>query len=190
MPERSFQELMSEAASGHATEELFAALYSELHRIAEANLRRGGNALTLGATTLLHEAYLNVAGRDASAFPDRAHFFAYASRAMRSLVIDYARRRQAKKRGRHLEITLTGMEPVSAEAERMAVELEQLGDALTELSAVEPSLAELVDLHFFCGFTFAEIAASRGVSTRTVHRDWRKARLLLHHALLPVEPPT
>jgi RNA polymerase sigma factor (TIGR02999 family) len=186
--ERSLSELMSEAASGSATKELFAALYNELHRIAESNLRRGGGALTLGPTTLLHEAYLNVVGHDAAAFPDRAHFFAYASRAMRSLVIDYARRRQAKKRGRHLEITLTGSEPVSAEAQRMAVELEQLGDALDELSTVEPALAELVDLHFFCGFTFAEIAAARGVSTRTVHRDWRKARLLLHHALLPIDP--
>src|SRR5262249_15674608 len=120
---------------------------------------------------LLHEAYLNVASNRAAVFPDRARFLAYASRAMRGLVIDYARRRQAKKRGRELEITLSGHEPASADAERTAAELEQIGDALEELSAVEPALAELVDLHFFCGYTFAGIAASRGVSERTVQRE-------------------
>jgi RNA polymerase sigma factor (TIGR02999 family) len=164
-------------------DELFSTLYSELHRLAEYNLRRSGGALTLGATTLVHEAYLNVTRNDAS-FADHSHFLAYASRAMRTLAIDYARRRQAAKRGRHLEITLSGDEPPSPDAERAAVELEQLGDALDTLSGVDPALAELVDLHFFCGFTFDEIAAARGVSTRTVHRDWRKARLLLQHAML------
>jgi RNA polymerase sigma factor (TIGR02999 family) len=163
--------------------ELFTALYSELHRLAEYNLRKSGGALTLGATTLVHEAYLNVSRQEGS-FADRAHFLAYASRAMRSLVIDYARRRQATKRGRHLEITLSGDEPPTAAAERTAAELQELSDALDSLSALEPALAELVDLHFFCGFTFAEIADARGVSTRTVHRDWRKARLMLHHVLL------
>jgi len=103
---------------------------------------------------------------------------------MRTLVIDYARRRQATKRGRHLEITLSGEEPPTAAAERTAVELEELGDALDRLATLEPALAELVDLHFFCGFTFGEIADARGISTRTVHRDWRKARLLLQHVLL------
>ncbi|MEP6621402.1 MAG: ECF-type sigma factor [bacterium] len=170
-----------------ATKDLFAVLYAELHRIAEHNLRRGGGALTLGATTLLHEAYLNLSGHDGSAFPDRARFLAYASRAMRGLVIDYVRRRQAKKRGRQLEITLTGHEAPTAESERMAAEFEQLGDALEELGTIQPALAELVDLHFFCGYTFGEIAAARSVSERTVQRDWRKARLLLHHALLPAE---
>jgi RNA polymerase sigma factor (TIGR02999 family) len=132
---------------------------------------------------LLHEAYLDVAGHGTAVFPDRARFLAYASRAMRGLVIDYARRRYAKKRGRLIEIALDGQEPPSQDAERVASELEQIGDALEELSAVDPALAELVDLHFFCGYTFAGIAASRGVSERTVQRDWRKARLLLHRSL-------
>jgi len=167
-----------------AVDALFALLYNELHRLAEANLRRAGSALTLSATTLLHEAYLNLTGRDDVAFPDRGRFLAYASRAMRGLVIDYARRRQAKKRGRLLEITLAGDEPVSPEALRTGQDLTRLGDALEELVALAPALAELVDLHFFCGFSFAEIAALRGVSDRTVQRDWRKARLLLHQGLL------
>ena len=175
----------AEAGGAPAAEQLFAALYGELHRLAQHQLRRGGGgALTLGATTLLHEAYLNISGRGDVEFSDRARFFAYASRAMRGLVIDYARRRQAKKRGRHLEITLADEDTPSGEAERRAGELEQLGDALDELAALEPSLAELVDLHFFCGYGFAEIAEIRGVSERTVQRDWRKARMLLHRALM------
>jgi RNA polymerase sigma factor (TIGR02999 family) len=174
----------SPAASALPTKDLFAALYGELHKIAEHNLRRGGNELTLGPTTLIHEAYLSVANGDA-AFVDRPRFLGYASRAMRGLVIDYVRRRQAKKRGRQLEITLTGQEAHSEEVERAAADLEQLGDALEELSAVEPALADLVDLHFFCGYTFTEIAIMRGVSERTVQRDWRKARLLLFQAVTP-----
>ena len=139
--------------------------------------------LTVGPTTLLHEAYLNMAGRADVDFVDRSRFLAYASRAMRGLLIDYARRRQAVKRGRSLEITLSGEEQPSAEASRSAAELVRLGDVLGELGSLAPSLAEVVDLHFFCGFSFVEIASLRGVSERTVQRDWRKARLLLHHAL-------
>ncbi len=173
----------ADRADGAAVDELFALLYGELHRLAEHALRRDGGALTVGPTTLLHEAYLNMAGRAAVGFADRSRFLAYASRAMRGLLIDYARRRQATKRGRHLEITLSGEEEPSAEASRSAAELVQLGDVLGELADLEPSLAEVVDLHFFCGFSFGEIAALRRVSERTVQRDWRKARLLLHRAI-------
>jgi RNA polymerase sigma factor (TIGR02999 family) len=174
----------ADQADREAADKLFAVLYDELHRLAEHNLRRPGSSLTLGATTLLHEAYLNIAGRENVAFPDRSRFLAYASRAMRGLIIDYARARRARKRGRQFEITLTGDEPPSGPVVKKVEELERLGDALDELAELEPALAELVDLHFFCGFTFAEIADLRGVSDRTVQRDWRKARMLLHDALL------
>ena len=167
-----------------AIDKLFAVLYDELHRLAEHNLRRAGSTLTLGTTTLLHEAYLNVAGRENIAFTERARFLAYASRAMRGLVIDYVRSRRAKKRGRQFEITLADDEPSSGRPLENATQLERLGEALDELGQFEPALAELVDLHFFCGFSFVEIAALREVSERTVQRDWRKARLLLHQALL------
>jgi RNA polymerase sigma factor (TIGR02999 family) len=173
----------ADEADNAAVDELFALLYRELHRLAEHALHRDGGAITLGPTTLLHEAYLNIAGRDDVAFEDRARFLAYASRAMRGLLIDYARRRRAKKRGRLLEITLDADEEPSGDATRTAEELAQLGDALGELAALEPGLAEVVDLHFFCGFSFAEIAILRRVSERTVQRDWRKARLLLYQGL-------
>ena len=166
-----------------AATRLFETLYAELHRIAASRLRRDGAALSLGTTTLLHEAYLQLAAPGRPAFADRTRFLAYASRAMRRLVVDYARRRRAQKRGRQLEITLGGDEPPTAEATRAAANVAQLGDALDELATLEPALAELVDLHFFCGFSFAEVAELRHVSERTVQRDWRKARMRLGRAL-------
>lgn len=177
----------ADRADPAAADALFGMLYAELHRVAEGSLRRLGSSLTLGPTTLLHETYLNMVGRADVVYPDRARFLGYASRAMRGLVIDYARRGRAKKRGRELLITLDAEAMPSEAAAQEALELEKLGDALDELAAVEPALAELVDMHFFCGFTFAEIASLRGVSQRTVQRDWRKARLLLHRSLLDGE---
>ena len=179
--------LMRSADSGdpEAAHQLFSALYDELHRLAQRQLaRNGGGELTLGTTTLLHEVYLNIAERSAVQFPDRGHFLAYAARAMRGLVIDYSRRRQAQKRGGEFHITGiadTGVVVASDGPDTAA--LEALGLALQELAALDPPLAELVDLHFFCGFGLIEIAGMRGVSERTVQRDWKKARLLLHHVM-------
>lgn len=165
------------------TPELFAALYDELHRLAESHLRRSASGLGLSATTLLHEAYLDLASRPALGFPDRNRFLGYAARAMRGIVIDYARQSRALKRGGGaFEITLTSA--AAAEFPTDASELSRLSDALDELGELEPSLSELVDLHFFCGYTLVEVATLRGVSERTVQRDFRKARLLLQHALL------
>lgn len=173
----------ADTGDGAAADELFAALYQELHGLAERQLRRFGPDLTLGTTTLLHEAYLNIAGREAVAFPDRARFLAYASRAMRGLVIDYVRRRQAKKRGGEFHITLSGADGAPAEAAAASGQLERLGEALETLTEVDRGLATLVDLHFFCGFPLVEIAAMREVSERTVQRDWRRARLLLYRTI-------
>jgi RNA polymerase sigma factor (TIGR02999 family) len=170
-----------------ARDELFALLYGELHRLAERHLRRGGDGLTLGATTLVHEAWLSMASAGAE-FPDQARFFGYASRAMRGLMIDFARRRRARKRGRDVEITLVD-DAAPAPDDDASGELEALGDALDELGEVDGSLAELVDLHFFCGFSFAEIAGFRGVSERTVQRGWQKARMLLRQTMKDDAPP-
>ena len=176
-----------EAQEPDANERLFALLYHELHRIADHHVQRSAPAMTLGSTTLLHETYLSMKEREGLVFPDRSRFFAYASRAMRSFVIDYARRRRAQKRGRELEITLVGDEPAPVAAQRFADEMETLGDALDELESIDPKLAALVDQHFFCGLSFTEIAALRGVSEKTVQRDWRKARLLLQRSVLDDE---
>jgi RNA polymerase sigma factor (TIGR02999 family) len=172
----------ADQADAAAVDELFALLYQELHNLAEHHLQQNGSGITLGATTLVHEAYLNIISRKDVVFPDRARFFAYATRAMRGLVIDYARRRRAKKRGRDYEITLVE-EAAPAAGDDAEPELEALGEVLHRLGDVDPTLVELVDLHFFGGFTFIEIGELRGVSERTVQRDWRKARMLLHRML-------
>ena len=164
-------------AASHAA--LFAGLYRELHRLAARQLRRHGGS-TLSATTLLHEAYMDVCARNPQ-FPDRARFFAYAARAMRGVVIDYMRERRAQKRGGAFHLTALDTEVTDDAAPPQ--DMDALNDALEELEQVDPPLAELVDLKFFCGFTFEEIAAQRGVSGRTVQRDWHKARLFLHHVM-------
>jgi len=163
-----------------ATDALFSALYSELHRIAKREISRRGSVPTLGATTLLHETYIEIAGKDGASFPDRAKFMAYASRVMRGLIIDHARSRSALKRGGQFHITSAGSE---LEERAGNQELERIGEALDELAKVEPSLSEIVDLKFFCGFTFTEIAAMRGISERTAQRQWEKARIYLHEKI-------
>jgi len=172
----------AEQGNTHAAGELFTTLYRELHRLARRQLHANASGLTLGATTLLHEAYLDISSRGA-AFPDRARFFAYAARAMRGLIIDYVRERQALKRGGGFHLTSLDTEIAEAVPAAQGTDLPQLGDALDELAVAEPALAELVELKFFCGFSFVEIAAMRGVSERTVQRDWNKARLYLHEVL-------
>ena len=170
------------AATGDeaAKKALFAALYDELHRLAEAHIRRTGGPLTLSATTLLHEAYLDLAARDPLAFPDRNRFLGYASRAMRGLIVDYVRQRTAQKRGG--DLTFTTLVDQAGPVDD-AIDLDAIDTALKDLAALDPALAELVDLKFFCGFSFMEIAAMRGVSDRTIQRDWAKARALLHQSL-------
>lgn len=165
-----------------AKDALFGALYAELHRLAQAQVRRSGGNLTLSATTLLHEVYLDIAKREALAFPDRARFLGYAARAMRGLVVNYVRTQVAQKRGG--DLTFTALDASRVPSTQRPADLEQLADALDQLATLDPPLAELVDLKFFCGFSFAEIAALRDVSERTVQRDWAKARLLLHQSLL------
>jgi RNA polymerase sigma factor (TIGR02999 family) len=122
-----------------------------------------------------------MSGRAGTVFPDRARFMAYSARVMRSLIVDHARQRRALKRGGAFEITAleTGFDVAPAPAG----ELESLSAALDELAALDPRLALVVDLKFFCGFSFVEIAAMQGVTDRTVQRDWDKARIFLLGAL-------
>jgi RNA polymerase sigma factor (TIGR02999 family) len=120
-----------------ASEALFTALYAELHRLARRELAKNGYA-TLGTTTLLHEAYLDISGRAGAVFPDRARFLAYASRVMRGLIISYVRNRQAQKRGGRFELTTIG--DGIADMSPNGHGLERLSDALDELAATEPDL--------------------------------------------------
>ena len=160
---------------------LFDALYRELHRLARRELARRSIPGGLGVTTLLHEAYLTISEREGAVFPDRARFMAYTARVMRGLIVDQVRERLAQKRGggaEHLPLA-PDVAPGGAEPRLMA----RISDALDELATHDPGLAEIVDLKYFCGFSIAEIAAIRGVSERTVKRDWEKSRIYLYHAL-------
>jgi RNA polymerase sigma factor (TIGR02999 family) len=160
---------------------LFGTLYAELHRLARRELHRQGPNGRLGVTTLLHEAYLSMAGKDDALFVDHARFMAYAARVMRGLIIDDVRRRRSEERGGLFAITsLDGDDSISVMTPHALV---LISDALDELAEVEPGLAEIIDLKFFCGFSFAEIAGMRGVSERTIQRSWEKGRLYLHHAV-------
>jgi RNA polymerase sigma factor (TIGR02999 family) len=179
----SISSLISAAEQGDhaAAEALFSTLYSELHRLAKRELARQGVPMSLGATTLLHKAYIEMAAKDGTSFPDRARFMGYAARVMRGLIIDHARSRQAQKRGGQFEITSLGTDVGGNPVDDR--ELARISDALDELAKAEPSLAEVVDLRFFCGFSFLEIAAMKDVSERTAQRQWEKARIFLHRSI-------
>ncbi len=172
----------AEHGDSAASEALFSLLYAELHRLARRELARHGSDMSLGTTTLLHQAYINMSDQEhAPAFPDRARFIGYAARVMRNLIIDHARNRQARKRGGQFEITSLGTSVAEEAVDDK--ELSRVSSALDELSKLDPSLAEVVDLKFFCGYSFAEIAAMRNVTERTVQRQWREARLYLHRSV-------
>jgi RNA polymerase sigma factor (TIGR02999 family) len=162
--------------------ELFTTLYKELRQLAERQLRRNSGA-SISPTTLLHETWLGLSQRDAS-FPDRARFMGYAARAMRGVIIDFVRERRALKRGGEFHITQIDSQIPEPATD---VELTRLSDALDQLAGRDERLAQVVDLRYFCGLSFADIAALRGTSERTVQRDWEKARLLLFRELKHVQ---
>lgn len=167
-----------EAGDSSASATLFTVLYSELHRLAKREVARQSGAVTLSPTTLLHEAYIDMAGRDGRSFPDKGRFMAYAARVMRGLIIDHVRMRRAQKRGSQFDLTSLTTEVGESIADHR--ELTRISDLLDELAETDPALAQIVDLKFFCGFSFAEIAAMHGLSERSVQRRWDKARIYLH----------
>jgi RNA polymerase sigma factor (TIGR02999 family) len=152
-----------------------------LKRIAHARLRRSGPNTVLDTTGLVNDAYLRVAGAGAlrDAAPDK--FLAYAARAMRSVVVDLVRERQALRHGGGLQrMTLN---TTILESRESGDEPRAIDEALTELAAVEPRLSQVVEMRYFGGFTDNEIGVALGVSERTVRRDWDKARLLIRAML-------
>ena len=154
--------------------------YQELRAIAHRRLAASAPGGTLSTTALVHEAYLKLADRS-PALRDRAHFFALASLVMRHILVDRARERSALRHGGGgRQITLD--DEVIGQGEQSDALL-QLNDALDALATVDPRLVQVVECRFFGGLTEGETAAALGVTTRTVQRDWVKARVLLKHAL-------
>ena len=160
-----------------ALDRVLSTLYRELHSMARRQLGNQ-NDQTLDATGLVHEAYLRLVGRVDAAFEDRAHFFAYAASAMRSVVVDYARQRLAVKRGGDL-MRVTDLPDEPNGGLRLDEELLGLHSALHRLAGVDQRLVQVVELRYFAGLSEAEIAALLNRSERSVRRDWQKARLFL-----------
>lgn len=164
-----------------AFDRLFAVVYTELRGIAHRQLRRF-SAETLDTTSLVHEAYLKFSRQAEWSVANRVHFYRLASRAMRSVVIDRARRRGCVKRG-GLQAPIELDEQLVAAPDR-ASELLAVDDALTRLESADPELAELVEWRFFAGLSVDEVASLLGVSDRTVKRRWRSARAFLYQDLV------
>jgi RNA polymerase sigma factor (TIGR02999 family) len=159
----------------------FAGAYQDLRRLARARLRDGGRNTVLDTTALVHETYLRLSKVVAS-FPDRARFLAYAGHAMRSIIVDLVRQRQAERRGGDApHVTLTG--DVGADLPADEAHILQVHEALDELAQLDPRMAQVVEMRYFGGLTEAEIALALGVAERTVRRDWTHARVILAAAL-------
>jgi RNA polymerase sigma factor (TIGR02999 family) len=161
-----------------AQDKLFAAAYGELRKLARSRLRDGGRNTYLDTTALVHESYLRFLSGGQLRSDDRRAFFAYASRVMRSVIIDAVRERQAERRGGDLDrLTLNTqlMDKLPAGED----ELLEVHAALDVLAQAEPRLAKVVEMRYFGGYTEAEIGEALELTERTVRRDWDKARLLL-----------
>lgn len=160
-----------------ALDRVLGTLYHELHAMARRQLA-GQYGQTLDATALVHEAYLKLIGRRDVQFDDRAHFFAYAASAMRSVVVDYARQRLAQKRGGDLHRVTELPDDVEGGL-RLDEDMLALDTALTRLAGVDAKLAQVVELRYFAGLSEQEIAELLQRSERSIRRDWQKARLFL-----------
>lgn len=156
-------------------------VYEELHAIARRQLARRGTNGTLSTTGLVHEAYLKLVEQSRIAWRDRSHLLSLVAVAMRHVLVDRAKARCALKRdGKLYRIPLEDEQIAAADQPEAML---QLNEAIDRLEAVEPRLARVVDCRFFGGFSEEEIAATLGITVRTVQRDWLKARMLLRRAL-------
>ena len=174
---------MLEAANrgdGQAASDLLPLVYNELRKLAAARMSAESPGHTLDGTALVHEAYLRLIGD--RGFDGRGHFFAAAAEAMRRILVDHARRRNAEKRGgRRDRISLSEVELVAPESDRVLA----IDDALDELARVDPDAATLVKLRFFVGLTVADAADAMGLSVRSAHDLWAYARAWLSRRMRP-----
>jgi len=160
-----------------AREELIPLVYNELRRLARAFLSRQRSDHTLQSTALVHEAYVRLVGNSSVRFENRAHFFAVASQLMRHILVDHARKHSAAKRGGN-NVTLVLDEAIAMPA-KPEVDLEALDDALTDLAALDPRQASIVEMRFFGGLSIDETAKVLDISPATVKREWTTARTWL-----------
>jgi RNA polymerase sigma factor (TIGR02999 family) len=171
----------AQQGDSEAADALFAATYADLRRLARARLRTIRRPTLLDTGSLVHESFLRFAQGHNRWLDSREHFMRWAAQVMRSVIVDYARRRLAARRGgggEHVTLDDYAASTPSAEAEILGVH-----EALERMASVEPRVTQLVEMRYFGGMTEAEIAHALGITERTVRRDWLKARLLLREAL-------
>jgi RNA polymerase sigma factor (TIGR02999 family) len=164
-----------------AADALYASTYGDLRRLARSRLRAGRRHTLLDTCALVHESYVRFVSHGHLKLEDRVHFMRWAAQVMRSVIVDFARRRVAARRG-------GGAARITFDVELAAVatgEQEILGvhQALDRIAAIDPRMTQVVEMRYFGGYTEPEIAEALGVTERTVRRDWHKARLLLREAL-------
>lgn len=170
------------APPGLDVEQAFADAYPALRRLARARLRDSGRQTLLDTTALVHETYLKLSRQAGIAFPDRPRFLVYAGKAMRSIIVDWVRKRQTERAGGQVALlTLTGdlVDALPAEEAHIL----RVHEALQEMAQVDARMAQVVEMRYFGGLTDLEIAEALGVTDRTVRRDWEQARLFLLDAL-------
>jgi RNA polymerase sigma factor (TIGR02999 family) len=186
-PSNDVTQLLGSLCDGNreAFDELLPLIYDELHRLAHLKLRGNRPGATLNTTALVHEAYFKLVDHHALDWAGRTHFFAVAARAMRQVVIDRARRRQAEKRGGgDTKITLDESRiAIDAQADRLIA----LDEALDHLARFDEHQAQIVEYRFFGGLTIAETASALDVSASTVKRDWRTAKAWLARQMKRME---
>ncbi len=181
----SVTQLLGRAAAGDSTavQQLFAALYPDIRRIARARLAEAGGVAGLNTTALVHEGFLKMAANEGLHGQERLQFFAYVGRALRSVVLDHLRAVAAEKRGGGLQMVTLSHADEAADSAPLGPDLALLDAAIARMKDIDEGLSQTVEMHFFTGMTIVEIAEARGVSSRTVDRDLKKARLLLAELL-------
>lgn len=180
-------QLLGSAKAGNvaAAGQVYASLYTELRHIAHSRLRHGGDRISLDTTALVHDSYVRLVSARSIDLKDRSHFLAYASKVMRSVIIDLIRERQAERRGGgQFDFTLNTQIAESQKDDASSTdEVLNVHDALARLEAIDARMATVVEMRYFGGLNDGEIAEALGVTARTVGRDWEKARLFLHAML-------
>jgi RNA polymerase sigma factor (TIGR02999 family) len=174
--------LRAAGADQAALARLFELLYSDLRRMAHARLAEHSRNTLLDTTSLAHEAYLRLHNAGRIDVDSRGRFMAYVSQVLRAIIVDFARKRNAQRRGgseRHVTLNTNVAEEVSGGG----VDVEGINDALIELEKTDPRLKQVVEMRYFGGMTEPEIAEALGITERTVRRDWKRAQLLLSVAL-------
>ena len=169
------------AGDREALDALLPLVYEELRRLAHHHLRNERPDHTLQSTALVHEAYFRLVGQDFPQWESRTHFFAIAAQLMRQILVDYARRHRASKRGSGA-CMLTRDDAVAL-PRRKDVDVVALDEALNTLAEVDPRQSRVVELRFFAGLSLEETSEVMGIATATVQRDWTAARAWLHREI-------